>query len=521
MSNLQIGFLIVICFGLGALPLTGLVVRWISRTDLSQLGTGNVGVSAAFTHAGKAAGIAAALVEILRGITPVLLARFLLPSQPAWELVGLIALIAGRYWIGRGGGVTNATWGILIYFPPIAISVGLTGLVLWKLLRLNRLRGARWACASGPIWVWIWHQWPRQMPLSIWELMAAVVLASLLIWININQSDDLGLYMKRQDSANLDQELDPQRYGDKAARLSQLKQSGFQVPMGWVLPAVSQEDTETPKSSNPLIPEIHFPLIVRSSAIGEDTDAHSAAGQYQTISAVTDETELVQAIAQCRQSYWSNAAVAYRQERQIPDQGIAVLIQPYIASQVAGVMFSRNPLDGAARVIIEALPGGAEAVVGGQQTPLHLEIDISSIEAQEENLSRLDTAILPSQILKQLVELARRIEGFYHGLPLDIEWGWDGETIWIFQTRPITNLRPIWTRTIAAEVIPGAIRPLTWSINRPLTCGVWGQIFSIVLGKKAANLDFTETATLLGSHAYFNATLLGEIFRMMGLPEQG
>ncbi|MCZ0902523.1 hypothetical protein ON021_21705, partial [Microcoleus sp. HI-ES] len=30
-----------------------------------------------------------------------------------------------------------------------------------------------------------------------------------------------------------------------------------------------------------------------------------------------------------------------------------------------------------------------------------------------------------------------------------------------------------------------------------------------------------ETATLLGSHAYFNATLLGEIFRMMGLPEQG
>jgi pyruvate,water dikinase len=50
---------------------------------------------------------------------------------------------------------------------------------------------------------------------------------------------------------------------------------------------------------------------------------------------------------------------------------------------------------------------------------------------------------------------------------------------------------------------------------------VWGEIFTVVLGKRAANLDFKETATLLGSHAYFNATLLGEIFRMMGLPEQG
>ncbi len=106
-------------------------------------------------------------------------------------------------------------------------------------------------------------------------------------------------------------------------------------------------------------------------------------------------------------------------------------------------------------------------------------------------------------------------------MPQDIEWCWDGEKIWILQSRPITNLRPIWTRTIAAEVIPGAIHPLTWSINRPLACGVWGEIFTIVLGAKVAKLDFTETATLLGSHAYFNATLLGEIFRMMGLPEQG
>ena len=79
---------------------------------------------------------------------------------------------------------------------------------------------------------------------------------------------------------------------------------------------------------------------------------------------------------------------------------------------------------------------------------------------------------------------------------------------------------PIWTRKIAAEVIPGVIRPLTWSINRPLTCGVWGDLFTTVLKARAADLDFEQTATLHQSYAYFNATLLGEIFTRMGLPPE-
>ncbi len=78
----------------------------------------------------------------------------------------------------------------------------------------------------------------------------------------------------------------------------------------------------------------------------------------------------------------------------------------------------------------------------------------------------------------------------------------------------------MWTRKIAAEVIPGVIHPLTWSINRPLTCGVWGELFTLVLGDRALGLDFTETATLHYSRAYFNASLLGDIFLRMGLPPE-
>ncbi|MGB3404232.1 MAG: glycerol-3-phosphate acyltransferase [Microcoleaceae cyanobacterium] len=508
-------FFLLICFGLGSIPFLRFIVRAFSGKNLTQLGTGNVSVSAAFTQGGTVAGIIGVITEILRGITPIFLAQFWFPQTPAVGLIGLIALVAGRYFCTQGGGVTNVTWGFLFYSPVVALTTGFSGWLIWQFGRFQsrltatqaRLRGVRWGVLTAPIWLGLWHH-IQQQPLSILELIAASGLALELLLINLRQGDDWERYMNKS-LLSLDNKLDVSSCGEKATRLSQLQRAGFNILPGWVISA------ETPTPADISLPPSSFPLIVRSSAVGEDSETNSAAGQYETIGPVSHPQALQTAIEQCRQSYNSETAVDYRRQRQLPETGMAVLIQPYLQGQVSGVMFSRNPLDGSAKVIIEALPGGAEAVVGGQQTPIHLEVEINPSETIESN------DILPQSIIIELVEIAQKIEAFYHGIPQDIEWSWDGEKIWILQSRPITNLRPIWTRTIAAEVIPGVIPPLTWSINRPLTCGVWGEIFTIVLGNRAAKLNFEETATLLGSHAYFNATLLGEIFRMMGLPEQG
>ncbi|MEG4918445.1 glycerol-3-phosphate acyltransferase [Microcoleus sp. B7-D4] len=531
-----IALLLAASFSLGALPLTGWAVRVFSRRDLRALGTGNVGVSAAFIHGGKLAGIAAVLAEIARGILPVLAGRFCFPDAPEIAIALLIPLVAGRYAIARGGGVTNAVWGLLVFSPPVAVSSGIWGLLVWGLAQRwwgkgdrARLFASRCGCLCTPIWVWVWRQ---SMP----EFLAAAGLAFLLFTISLRQGDDMAL-SKSDQLFSLDDSLDSAICGDKAAKLSQLKRAGFNVPSGWILSQEagighrasgighrgnSDELSISHASIQNLKSKIQNRMIVRSSAAGEDGDTSSAAGQYQTIGPVFTEAELLDAINRCRQSYWTSEAVAYRRQRQLPDTQMAVLIQPYIDSEFAGVMFSRNPLDGGSQIIIEALPGGAESVVGGQSTPVHLEIDFSQPESLEKKLTELQTnSIIAQSILAELVKQAQAIEAFFHGIPQDIEWSWDGEKVWILQSRPITNLQPFWTRTIAAEVIPGAIRPLTWSINRPLTCGVWGEIFKVVLGDRASGLNFNETATLLGSHAYFNATLLGEIFRMMGLPEQG
>ncbi len=127
---------------------------------------------------------------------------------------------------------------------------------------------------------------------------------------------------------------------------------------------------------------------------------------------------------------------------------------------------------------------------------------------------------IPPGLIKQVAFLTRRLEERYYGIPQDIEWSYDGQSLWVLQARPISTMLPIWTRKIAAEVIPGVICPLTWSINRPLTCGVWGGLFALVLGERSLGLDFNETATLYYSRAYFNASLLGQVFLRMGLPPE-
>ncbi|MFO5438915.1 MAG: PEP/pyruvate-binding domain-containing protein, partial [Dolichospermum sp.] len=291
---------------------------------------------------------------------------------------------------------------------------------------------------------------------------------------------------------------------------------GYSVPKGWVL----APDDDPTQLIEFLQPSQLSPLVVRSSAIGEDSQQASAAGQYETILNVTSKEELRQAIAQVQASYNHPSAVEYRRHRSLKDAAMGVLIQQQVQSVFSGVAFSRDPISQQGEaVVIEAVSGSPTQIVSGKITPEQYQVVI----AGDEKLSCLQfdgIGKIPQALIKQVAYLARRLERRYLGIPQDIEWSYDGQNLWVLQSRPITTLLPIWTRKIAAEVIPGVIHPLTWSINSPLTCGVWGEIFTIVLGEQAKSLDFAQTATLHYSRAYFNASLLGEIFLAMGLPPE-
>ncbi|MBD2024945.1 glycerol-3-phosphate acyltransferase [Leptolyngbya sp. FACHB-711] len=529
--------ILVVCPILGGLPLIRWIVWGMTGQRLDRLGTGNVSVSAAFYHGGKSAGILAVGSEALKGILAVLLARICFPNSPAWEVVALIALVIGRYGIGRGAGTTNVTWGWVVHDP---IAAGL--IFLLSGISFTLFREKKTGRLSALVWLVIIailrHSQDRG------RIAATVLLALIIAWIYQQMPDDLDLSADTAHSEaqpmfrffrgnrallSLSQSLDAQQVGQKAATLAQLHRWGYPIPIGWVLPA---GDDSAPLI-NSIEPSPEQPVIVRSSAIGEDTATASAAGQYESIANVTSRAALEQAILRCQASYSLPGAVQYRSDREIAESGMAIIVQQQIRGVFSGVAFSRDPVarQGDA-IVIEALPGGADQIVSGQVTPEQYRVWLGDGESpigkspqswqlpEEVKLNMTGEGDVPPRLIQQVAYLARHLEARFHGIPQDIEWTFDGQQLWLLQARPITTLIPLWTRKIAAEVIPGFIRPLTWSINQPLTCGVWGEIFTIVLGNRAKGLDFTETATLHNSAAYFNASLLGEIFLRMGLPPE-
>jgi len=509
-----------VCPLLGGLPLISWITYGLTRRQLVRLGTGNVSVSAAFYHGGKLAGILAVLSEAGKGIFAVLLGRYFFPNEPAWELISLIMLVMGRYWMGKGAGTTNVTWGFFVHDWKVALLVFLIGGVSFTVLRY-RTSGRYGVLILFPLILFLSH------PHDSARVVAAIILGILLAWIYQKIPDDLDLpsqevklesqpvfnfFRGDKSIVSLDTKLESSKVGQKAATLSQLKRWGYSVPTGWVLPP--GDDSE------PLITYLPVsesePLVVRSSAVGEDSEQASAAGQYQSILNVTTRLLLKEAIIQVLASYNNPAAIQYRRDLNLPDNSMSVLIQKQVHGVFSGVAFSRDPISQQGEaVVIEGLPGDATRVVSGRVTPDFYRVYLGGGEAEIEG-----SGDLPPALIQEVATLTRQLEDRYHGIPQDIEWSYDGQKLWLLQARPITNLQPIWTRKIAAEVIPGLIRPLTWSVNRPLTCGVWGEIFTLVLGGRAKGLDFNETATLHYSRAYFNATLLGDIFRRMGLPPE-
>jgi pyruvate,water dikinase len=544
-----------LCPLFGGLPLISWITYLLTRRQLSQVGTGNVSVSAAFYHGGRWVGILAVLSEALKGIAAVLLASYFFPTEPAWEIIALIMLVMGRYWMGKGAGTTNVVWGFVVHDWRVALLVFLIGGIGFTIIR-DRTTGRIGVLVLFPIILALLH------PHDFARIVSAISLSLIIGWIYQKIPDDLDLPTEQAKSESksvfrffrgdkaiipLERELEPQQVGSKAATLSQLKRWGYAVPQGWVLPPGDEME--------PLVKYLPVsesePLVVRSSAIGEDAELSSAAGQYQTVLQVTNRPALKDAITQVLASYHNPVATQYRRNRDLPDTAMAILIQKQIPGVFSGVAFSRDPMQQQQdTVVIEGLPGDASQIVSGQVTPeqyrvyfpesqpvgagltnnVSEQIDNSTKPTpldQQENGDNRSPSVeiegdgnLPPALIQEVAILARDLEDRYHGIPQDIEWTYDGQQLWLLQTRPITNLQPIWTRKIASEVIPGLIRPLTWSINRPLTCGVWGEIFTIVLKERSQGLEFNQTATLHYSRAYFNATLLGDIFRRMGLPPE-
>ncbi|MEL7611098.1 PEP/pyruvate-binding domain-containing protein [Vreelandella titanicae] len=289
-------------------------------------------------------------------------------------------------------------------------------------------------------------------------------------------------------------------------------------------------------------------VAVRSSGLREDGAERSYAGQHDTFLYVQGDDALCNAVKGCWASLWSARARVYRDrcgDSGAVDDGIVVVIQSMIDADVAGVVFTADPVSGnSERFVIEACWGVGEGVVTGQVTTDTYVIDSARQVVREANirskqwmyghavnggaeLREVPTAAIdaPSLTDAQALELAREADRIrkHYGCEMDVEWAWMEDKLWILQARPITLVAPssrkrlyadseettesvrenaMFSRMDTGEIVTGLMSPLGLSFCRFYQHNIHGPAI-----KRIGLLDIGDPAHSMGyilGHVYLN-----------------
>ncbi len=255
-------------------------------------------------------------------------------------------------------------------------------------------------------------------------------------------------------------------YGSKAVGLGAALRAGLRVPDGVALSGEAVEAVATNEPSvvdevTKAVAALATPFAVRSSAVDEDSAQASFAGQHVTVLNVASIDGLVPALAEIWWSANSDAAISYRQRvGLLARPSVGVVVQSLLDPDVAGVMFTQNPVTGADEVVIEASWGLGETVVAGLVIPDHFRIGRTG-QLRERIVGRKQVAIrssadggtfeeavdadlvervcLDDAQLDALHRLAARCEQIY-GPGRDVEWALSGGELYVLQCRAVTTV---------------------------------------------------------------------------------
>jgi pyruvate,water dikinase len=244
---------------------------------------------------------------------------------------------------------------------------------------------------------------------------------------------------------NKDSRWELKTIGTKAFNLQKMMLVGVRVPSCSVVTTDAFRESPNGQISGSLLEELteNFPkwtcpIIARSSSLAEDTSQSSKAGVFTTVPNVSTLSELQKAI----EKVWLSSQ----------GEDIAVILQEQLNPDIAGVLFTRDPVTGANEKVIEYVEGMGDTLVSGLRNPVRV--------GEEDGR------------FKELFEEGERLEKLF-GYPLDIEWARTGKTFYILQARPITVLPippkeagPTYSMVLAEQFFSGPVSPLFFSLFR-------------------------------------------------------
>jgi phosphohistidine swiveling domain-containing protein len=220
---------------------------------------------------------------------------------------------------------------------------------------------------------------------------------------------------------------DVKKFGGKAANLGAMLRASLPVPNGFAISINAFDEHGKLKAS--VTAEIAELLdknklyAVRSSALAEDAEGASWAGQFETF-LNTKPTNVISKVEACHNSTKTRAKV-YADATGHAGFNIAVVVQEMLKPKYAGVLFTKDPIGGTEKFVTEYVEGLGESLVSGQKDPKRI------IWAPGEKVRA------PFDIV-ELTKSAQKIEQVFNE-PQDIEWAWADNKMWLVQARPITT----------------------------------------------------------------------------------
>lgn len=347
--------------------------------------------------------------------------------------------------------------------------------------------------------------------------------------------------------------------GGKGGSLGKLCQAGFPVPEGFVvLAGAFSEDRLQPEAWEQVQEQLEAlragdedqAFAVRSSALSEDSEQASFAGEFESRLNLSSDEGIREAIHQVHQSRHGEKVQAYSRAKGLSEaHEMAVVVQRLVDADRSGVLFTANPTNGdRSQAMISAAWGLGEAIVSGTVTPDMVTVGkdtgrvISFQVAAKEAMTvrtaagtedrpvqgrRQKQAVLSKAEAIHLSTLGSQIEALY-GMPMDIEWAATADKFWILQARPITAIPDpppptkwklpkgayMAMRVNIIELMAEPLSPLFETMGLEIINASMKNLMKLFLGE--ADIMPDEPIISVNHCAYYNGSLkLGSIAKVL------
>ena len=120
-------FILIGAYSFGSIPFSVIVGYMFAGVDVRKTGSGNAGATNVYRVAGLPAAIIAGLLDALKGVLPVLVAKMLLPNEEWLQIASGLAAVAGHIFpvfAGfKGGKGVNTLLGMFMVLLPIEMLI--------------------------------------------------------------------------------------------------------------------------------------------------------------------------------------------------------------------------------------------------------------------------------------------------------------------------------------------------------------------------------------------------------------